>query len=66
MNMDDGLKIETAASTPSTIRDDTLGFTDMADDTRLEQAFALIRAVIADADKKAVSDLVARISTSHG
>jgi hypothetical protein len=65
MNMDDGLKIETAASTPSTIRDDTLGFTDMAGD-RLEQAFALIRAVIADADKKAASDLVARISTSHG
>jgi hypothetical protein len=34
----------------------------MADDPRLEQAFALIRAVIADADKRAASDLVARIS----
>ena len=32
------------------------------DDPRLEQAFNLIRAVIADADKRAADDLVARIS----
>lgn len=34
----------------------------MADDPRLEQAFNLIRAVIADADRRAADELVARIS----
>jgi hypothetical protein len=56
--------LTTVFSTPNTVRDDTLGFADMTDDPRLEQAFALIRAVIADADKRAASDLVARISGS--
>jgi hypothetical protein len=40
----------------------TYGITDMADDPRLEQAFSLIRAVIADADQRAQDDIVARIS----
>jgi hypothetical protein len=34
----------------------------MADDPRLEEAFKLIRAVIADADRRAADELVARIS----
>ena len=38
----------------------TYGITDMADDPRLEQAFSLIRAVIADADQRAQDDIVAR------
>jgi len=44
------------------VKDLVTDVTDMAEDPRLEQAFELIRAVVADADRRAADEIVARIS----
>jgi hypothetical protein len=53
----------TTVDTVTTVTsEDATGFADMADDPRLEQAFSLIRAVIADSDRRAQDEILARIS----
>jgi len=66
-NENSALKVQNAESELTersivTIPNDDTEAAVMSEDPRLEQAFSLIRAVIADADKRATSDLVARIS----
>lgn len=56
----------TSAGNAITIDIDATGVDAMTEDPRLEQIFALIRAVVADADKRAEERLVARITGTPG
>ena len=56
----------TGTGESSTESDEIRGGVDsIQEDPRLEQAFALIRAVISDADKRAADEIVARISSGR-
>ena len=57
-----GDELTTVDTVTTVTSEDATGFYDMADDPRLEQAFSLIRAVIADSDKRAHEEILARIS----
>jgi hypothetical protein len=58
----DGRGLTDTSSAINVDSDEDTGAAEMTDDPRLEQALSLIRAVIADADKRAADEIVARIS----
>lgn len=63
-NEEMGTKALTYSVSGITVDNEDNGLEAMTDDPRLEQAFELIRAVIADADKRAEDKLVSRITGS--
>jgi hypothetical protein len=56
----------TGVESVTSVCNDAFGALGMADDPRLEQAFDLIRAVVADADRRAASKMVERITSAAG